>query len=66
MTDWIEKELAAIAARGETRQVECWAAPGPHLDRAGRSLLNLASNDYLGLVNHPTVRDAAARAASEI
>ena len=66
MTDWIQHELDAVAARGETRRLAAWPAPGPHLMDAGRRVLNLAGNDYLGLTAHPSVREAAARAAREI
>jgi 8-amino-7-oxononanoate synthase len=66
MSDWIHNELAAIAARGETRRLEAWSAPGPHLREGARPLLNLAGNDYLGLTQHPAVREAAARAARDI
>lgn len=66
MSDWIDQELAAIAARGETRRLEAWPAPGPHVRDGDRTLLNLAGNDYLGLTAHPAVREAAAQAACEI
>ena len=66
MFSWIENELAAIASRGETRHLESWSELGPYLSAEGRHLLNLASNDYLGLTDHPAVREAAARAAREV
>ena len=66
MSDWIHNELAAIARRGETRRLEVWPAPGPHLQDGTTRLLNLAGNDYLGLTEHPLVREAAARAARDI
>ncbi len=66
MQDWIQRELAAVAARGETRRLDPAPAPGPYLLRAGQRVLNLAGNDYLGLSADPAVREAAARAAREI
>src|SRR6187397_2164081 len=42
---------------------------GPQGARArydGRDVINLASNNYLGLANHPRMNAAAARAASEL
>lgn len=66
MSDWIHNALAAIADRGETRRLETWPAPGPHLQAGARTLLNLAGNDYLGLTMHPAVREAAARTARDV
>ena len=66
MFSWIESELAAIRDRGEIRRLESWAALGPYLPADDRRLLNLASNDYLGLTDHPAVREAAARAVRDI
>jgi 8-amino-7-oxononanoate synthase len=62
--DWIDAELAALAAKGQRRSLEPLAsAQGPEVVVGGRTLVNLCSNDYLGLASHPRLRGAAARAA---
>ncbi len=44
----------------ELRRVESVA--GMRADIGGRELLNFASNDYLGLANHPALKEAAMKA----
>jgi len=62
--DWIDGELAALAAKGLRRTLEPLASmQGPVVTVEGRPLVNLCSNDYLGLAGDARLRAAAARAA---
>jgi 8-amino-7-oxononanoate synthase len=63
---WIPSELDSLAERGllrERRAVRRLANGCCEID--GRRLLDLASNDYLGLSHDPRVVEAAIRAAAE-
>lgn len=58
--------LAALEAQGLRRELRCVdAAPGPRVVWQGRTYLNFAANDYLGLATHPALRDAAWRATEQ-
>jgi 8-amino-7-oxononanoate synthase len=54
-------ELEAAGLTRRTRLIE--GAQGPHVTVEGRRALLLCSNNYLGLAEHPRVREAAAEAA---
>ncbi|QOS76879.1 8-amino-7-oxononanoate synthase [Paenibacillus sp. JNUCC31] len=58
--DWMEKELSLLADDSNERYLRDSAAvsdsPGYTL-RGDQVLLNLASNDYLGLAQHPAIID---------
>jgi 8-amino-7-oxononanoate synthase len=61
--DWIPAELAALEGKGLRRQLEPISGPqGPTVDLGGNSLVNLCSNDYLGLAADPRVRQGAIEA----
>lgn len=63
---WAEEALAELAGRGLRRALEpLGRLPHAHVRAGGRELVNLSSNDYLGLAGHPRVREAAARALAE-
>ena len=62
MTNWdfLTAELAALEHEGllsQTRTVE--SAQGAWVTVDGKRVLNLCANNYLGLANHPRLREAA-------
>jgi 8-amino-7-oxononanoate synthase len=62
--DWIDGALADLEAKGLRRSLEPLASPqGPVVTVGGRALVNLCSNDYLGLAGDERLRRAAADAA---
>jgi 8-amino-7-oxononanoate synthase len=59
-----EELIADLKQRSLYRQLRTIdLVTGTRVSRAGRSLVNFASNDYLGLTQHPTLKLAAAEAA---
>ena len=60
----IEERLEEIKERGLYRKMRMISGPqGPRVLLDGRPVLLLCSNNYLGLADHPRVREAAAEAA---
>lgn len=57
------KELDALRAQGlYRRMVRVDGAQGPRINFDGRDVLILCSNNYLGLADHPVLKEAAVRA----
>jgi 8-amino-7-oxononanoate synthase len=60
----IHDRLEEIRNRGLYRRMRCVSGPqGPRVLLDGKPVLLLCSNNYLGLADHPRVREAAAEAA---
>jgi 8-amino-7-oxononanoate synthase len=58
--DWIDQALVALGRVHRYRSVQTLeGAAGPVVQRQGQALVNFASNDYLGLANHPQLAAAA-------
>ena len=63
-TEEIEERLAELERRGLSRRLRLVSGPqGPTVLLDGQPVLLLCSNNYLGLADHPRVREAAAAAA---
>jgi len=61
--DWIEKSLSTIEKAGWYRTIKnVESSPGPVIELEGQSLLNFASNDYLGLAGDERLIAAATAA----
>lgn len=60
---WIETELAELAAKGLSANIRTIDSPmDGWVTIDGRRVLNFCANNYLGLANHPRLREAAKRA----
>ncbi len=60
----LEERLAEIERLGRSRRLRLVSGPqGPTVLLDGQPVLLLCSNNYLGLADHPQVREAAAEAA---
>lgn len=60
---WIQDELDTLRAQGLFTTIRTLSSPqGAWLDVDGRRVLNFCSNNYLGLANHPRLKDAARQA----
>jgi 8-amino-7-oxononanoate synthase len=59
----LSERLDQIRAQGLYRELRPIDSPqSAHIQLEGRSFLNFSSNDYLGLSNHPALKDAAIEA----
>ena len=66
MINQLKAELAERAQAGLQRQRRLLQSPQTvHLQADGQSLLSFASNDYLGLANHPALIQALQHGAAE-
>jgi glycine C-acetyltransferase len=65
--DYLKDELAGLADDGLLLHPRTLSGPtGARAVFDGRPVINLASNNYLGLASHPRMNEAAARAAKEL
>jgi glycine C-acetyltransferase len=65
--DYLKEQVAELVTAGTAlhpRTLEGEQAARARFD--GRDVINLASNNYLGLAAHPRLKEAAAKAASEL
>jgi 8-amino-7-oxononanoate synthase len=62
--EWIDDQTALVRAAGQWREIRTMddVAPEGVLSASGDAVVSFASNDYLGLTHHPTVKAAAIEA----
>ena len=61
--DFITKRLDELKEQGVYRQLPVLQSPsGPRSVINGKEVINLSSNNYLGLANHPRLREAGKKA----
>ena len=62
----LELRLNTIREQGLDRELRRVDSPqGTRIEIAGRTLINFSSNDYLGLANHPALKEGATRAVEK-
>ena len=64
--DELSRRLQTLRKQGlrrELRRVD--SAQGPRIKIGGKTFLNFSSNDYLGLANHPALKEAAIKAVEK-
>ncbi len=65
-TQWIQDELDSLRTQGLYTNIRTIESPqGAWLTIDGRKVLNFCANNYLGLANHPMLREAAKKAIDE-
>lgn len=63
---FLADEMADLKQKNLYRPLRIMSSPqGPEIDVDGRHVINLSSNDYLGLTHHPRMHEAALRAVRE-
>jgi glycine C-acetyltransferase len=63
---FLADDVADLKAKNLYRPLRIMSSPqGPEIDVDGRHVINLSSNDYLGLTHHPRMRAAALEAVRE-
>ncbi len=64
--DWINEEIKAMKEAGRFVPIKVLQGPqGAWVRIEGKEYLNMCSNNYLGLANHPEVKKAAIEAVEE-
>jgi glycine C-acetyltransferase len=65
-TDWIAAELESLREQGLLANIRTVDSPmDAHIVIDGRPVINLCANNYLGLANHPRLKEAAKRAIDQ-